>query len=121
MNSSITSSGSGQVYLWEYTVKAGSVEQFERTYGPEGEWAQLFQKSAAYRGTLLLRDPVQPLRFVTIDFWNSDLEYQRFKKEQSKQYAELDRKCDALTVEETFLGGYKRSPDQTPIQDADSQ
>ena len=100
-----------QVYLWEYLVKAESVEEFERVYGSAGEWTVLFQRSAAYRGTMLLRDPIQPLRFVTIDCWESDLAYRRFKAEMTDEYAAIDRKSEALTVDERFLGGFTRTPD----------
>jgi hypothetical protein len=44
------------VTLWEFEVKPGSEELFERTYGSDGEWAKLFRQDARYRGTRLLRD-----------------------------------------------------------------
>lgn len=31
--------------LWEYEVKPGCEERFEKVYGPEGNWAQLFRRA----------------------------------------------------------------------------
>ena len=42
--------------LWEYEVKPGSEERFEKVYGPEGDWARLFQKDSHYHQTRLVRD-----------------------------------------------------------------
>ncbi len=44
------------VTLWEFEVKPGSEELFERTYGADGEWARLSRRDARYGGRLLLRD-----------------------------------------------------------------
>jgi len=30
--------------LWEYEVKPGCEERFEKVYGPEGDWAQPFRR-----------------------------------------------------------------------------
>ena len=57
------------VTLWEFEVKSGSEELFERTYGPEGEWVQLFRRDAKYRGTRLLRDAKHERVYVTMDLW----------------------------------------------------
>jgi hypothetical protein len=51
------------VTLWEFEVKPGSEELFERTYGPDGQWAELFRRDARYLGTRLLWD-VDAERFL---------------------------------------------------------
>ena len=43
------------VILWEFEPKQGKSEEFERTYGPGGDWAWLFARSPDYRGSDLLR------------------------------------------------------------------
>ena len=44
------------VIVWEFRVQPGQAAGFERAYAPEGDWARLFRRSPAYRGTELLRD-----------------------------------------------------------------
>ncbi|HZR27347.1 MAG TPA: antibiotic biosynthesis monooxygenase family protein [Terriglobales bacterium] len=90
--------------LWQFRAKPEKVEQFERDYGPEGIWAQLFRRSPHYERTVLLRDPAQPAGYIVIDIWQDEASYQAFKKEFHEEYQRIDRECEALTLEETPLG-----------------
>ena len=96
------------VTLWEFEVKPGSEELFERTYGPEGEWARLFRRDTRYRGTRLLRAVGAAGVYVTIDEWESRTAYEEFKKKFAAEYAELDAKCERMTKLERHLGEFKR-------------
>lgn len=60
------------VYLWEYFVAPAHHAEFEREYGPDGAWVELFSRGAGYLGTSLLRDRSNEDRFVTIDRWESE-------------------------------------------------
>ena len=53
---------------------------FERVYGPEGEWAQFFRSGAGYIGTELLRDVEEPDRYLVIDRWESARRLQRVSR-----------------------------------------
>jgi hypothetical protein len=77
---------------------------FEQAYGPEGEWAQLFQRDARYRGTRLLRDVGAERVYVTMDIWESRAGYEEFRERFAAEYAELDGKSDGMTVVERHLG-----------------
>ena len=55
----------------------------------------------------LLRDPLAPGIYVTLDRWRSDADFQAFLARFGAQYAALDKTCDALTAEETDLGQYE--------------
>jgi heme-degrading monooxygenase HmoA len=95
------------VTLWEFEVKLGSEELFERTYGPEGEWAQLFRRDAHYRGTRLLRDTGAERVYVTMDEWESHAAYEEFREKFAAAYEVLDRKCEGLAVSEKQLGEFR--------------
>jgi len=47
---------SEHVILWEFLVKPGREKEFERIYGPEGDWARLFARAEGYVRSDLLRD-----------------------------------------------------------------
>jgi heme-degrading monooxygenase HmoA len=94
------------VTLWEFEVKPGSEELFERTYGPDGQWARLFRRDARYRGTRLLRDVGAERVYVTMDSWESRAAYEVFLKKYAAEYAQLDQKCQRLTIGETHLGSF---------------
>jgi heme-degrading monooxygenase HmoA len=96
------------VTLWEFEVKSGSKELFERTYGPDGEWVQLFRRDARYGGTRLLREVGAVQVYVTVDWWESRAAYEEFREKFAAGYKALDRKCEALTERERHLGEYEK-------------
>ena len=64
------------------------VEQFERVYGPEGEWARFFRTGRGYIGTELLRDVEAPTRYLVIDRWESADTYNTFVAAHRGEYME---------------------------------
>jgi heme-degrading monooxygenase HmoA len=95
------------VTLWEFEVKPGSEELFERTYGPDGEWAKLFRQDARYRGTRLLRDVGAARVYVTLDRWESRAAYEEFRQKFAAEYVELDWECEGMTGREEHLGEHE--------------
>lgn len=96
----------GYTYIWIFDVAEGAEAEFERAYGPDGEWVRLFRRSRGYRGSVLLRDLDEPRRYVTMDRWASAAAFERFRAEHAAPFEALDRRCQALTVAETRLGRY---------------
>jgi len=94
--------------VWEFRVKPGKQRAFEKAYGPEGDWVELFRQSEDYLGTELFRDRDLRLRYVTLDHWNSREAYLRFKKKNRQAYQALDAKCEALTTREKRIGEFDR-------------
>ena len=90
--------------LWEYVVKPDQRIAFETAYASTGTWAVFFGKSAAYRGTNLLRDGGVPNRYLTIDVWADRASYEAFQHEHAEEYEKLDRRSSAFTLEERCLG-----------------
>jgi heme-degrading monooxygenase HmoA len=94
------------IYVWDYIVSKSSVLEFEDCYGPNGEWVKLFRKSTGYLGTQLIKDKVEPLRYLTIDHWRSEKDYKEFLGKFRSEYDELDRRFEELTVKETKMGAF---------------
>ncbi len=96
----------GFFYVWEFRVAPEQAVEFEQVYGDRGPWVQLFRRAPGYRGTLLLRDRSQPLRFITVDRWDSESAYRDFRAAFAREYAELDARCGGLTCGERSLGDF---------------
>ena len=90
--------------VWRYRVAPGREPEFETLYGADGDWARLFHRSDDYLGTDLYRDTAQPGVYLTVDRWTSRVAYEAFLQAAHADYAALDARGDALTVEETRLG-----------------
>lgn len=93
--------------VWEFQVEVDARTQFEKIYGPNGEWAQLFRHSGGYRGTTLLQDADRPGRYLTIDRWTSREALQEFKKDHHAEYEALDERCEDLTEREVCIGYFQ--------------
>jgi heme-degrading monooxygenase HmoA len=98
----------GLVVIWEFYALPGCETRFERVYGPEGEWAQLFKSGVGYVGSELNRDCNVPRRYVTLDFWSSRAAYDKFREANLPEYELLDQRCQPLTERETELGCLER-------------
>jgi hypothetical protein len=95
------------VYIWEYFVKAERKNDFERIYGPVGDWVKLFIRDAGYLGTELHQDISNNQRYLTVDYWVSKKARDDFREKFSVEFEKLDKQCAALTEREIFLGDFK--------------
>jgi hypothetical protein len=90
--------------LWEFYVIPGKEEEFERHYGPEGTWVQLFRQAPEFIRTDLLRDPDLRGRYLTVDCWTDLGAYDSFKRNFATEYKIIDSQMEALTRNETRIG-----------------
>jgi len=98
------------VILWEFQAKKGREPEFERAYGPAGDWARFFQRGEGYLGTTLLTGESGRGRYLTLDRWTSRGAYEAFRDANAAEYAALDRRLEALTERETWLGAFVETP-----------
>lgn len=94
--------------VWEFHVRRGKRGEFERIYGPNGDWERLFRAGRGYIRTELIRDLGTPRRYLTLDFWASRGAYARFKKENRAEYRAIDERCASLTESEVLIGEFQR-------------
>jgi heme-degrading monooxygenase HmoA len=95
------------VYVWEFIVSADHTRAFERTYGPSGEWVQLFRRGSGYMRSELYRDRSRPQRFITIDYWESKEAWNSFRARFDKEFEALDAKCASWTASEVEIGRFE--------------
>ena len=94
------------IVVWEFWISPGQQARFAEVYGPAGDWAKLFERDSAYRGTRLIRDGREPRRYLTLDLWASEKAYDAFKHIHAGAYQALDAKCESLTERETEIGRF---------------
>jgi heme-degrading monooxygenase HmoA len=70
--------------VFSYEVREAT--EFERVYGPDGDWAHFFAGAAGYIGTELLRDVELPGRYLVIDRWDSADAYNAFAGANQEEY-----------------------------------
>lgn len=94
------------VVIWEFQVRQGAEAEFERVYGPTGDWAQLFKRAEGYVRTGLLRDREVWGRYLVLDHWESAARYDAFRAAHAADYSALDQRCESLTLRETRIGNF---------------
>lgn len=95
-------------YIWEFLVRAESIDDFRAAYGPEGDWVMLFRQDPQYIRTELLADREDPKRFLTIDYWTSHEACISFRERFRSEFDALDKRCEDLTTKETHLGDFQK-------------
>jgi heme-degrading monooxygenase HmoA len=92
--------------VWRFRVKPDAIGAFERAYGPRGDWARLFAQAEGFLGTELLKQDGQAGLYLTIDRWRDSPRFEQAKAQMAAEYTELDRRFEAYTLEESWLGLY---------------
>jgi heme-degrading monooxygenase HmoA len=82
-------------------------QEFERTYGPEGDWAAFFGGARGYVGSEVLRDVEQPGRYLVIDRWESRETYNDFVDAHREEYMRRVDETGYLYVRELRLGTFE--------------
>jgi heme-degrading monooxygenase HmoA len=99
--------GAGEyVIVWEFRVRQAREAEFVQKYGSEGAWARFFRGSPGYIRTELVRDVAADFRYLTLDYWQSEEEFKRFREQNLAEYERLDKEFEGLTESETRLGAF---------------
>jgi heme-degrading monooxygenase HmoA len=100
----------GYLIIWEFRVRPGMEKRFEKIYGSDGDWAQLFIQDESYVGTDLVHSLNGERTYITLDFWKSRQAYDKFRKRHLANYKTLDQQCEDLTESEREIGRFVRAP-----------
>lgn len=98
--------GEQYVIVWEFQVRPARNAEFVQKYGPEGAWARFFRGSAGFIRTELVRDVAVDFRYLTLDYWQSEEEFDGFREQNLAEYERLDKEFEGLTESETRLGAF---------------
>ena len=98
----------GQLFIvaWSFAVRSEHRRDFERAYGPHGDWVRLFDTSDGYIKTELHRHPQDASLYVTLDFWSSREQYEAFREREKLAYQAIDARCERLTEREELIGDF---------------
>jgi ribosomal-protein-alanine N-acetyltransferase len=92
--------------VWEFRIRAQKRRPFEEAYRPDGLWGAFFRKGEGYVRTELIQYREHPLRYLTIDVWESRRHYEHFKKQNRSEYLAIDKQCESLTTSEKRVGEF---------------
>lgn len=93
--------------VWSYKVSIVNQYAFETMYGKNGKWVRLFNRFPDYIKTELCKDLNNENHYISMDYWNSRESYYAFRKMTEKEFTEIDKFGEKITLEETRLGEFE--------------
>ena len=92
--------------VWQFQVKPGQQNAFEKFYGADGEWTKLGRRSRSFLGSSFLRDQALEANYLLIEYWSEMVVYERHLKSFVKDVRRLEEQRNALCESITPLGVY---------------
>jgi heme-degrading monooxygenase HmoA len=76
--------------MWQFDVKNGREEEFERFYGVDGEWTAINRHTRSYLGSSFLRDQNRSSRYIVIEYWSEMVVYEEHRAYRSDAITSLE-------------------------------
>ena len=92
--------------MWQFDVKKGHEEEFEKLYGADGDWTALNRQTRSYLGSSFLRDHGQSSRYVLIEYWSEMLVYEQHRASRSAVIEAIETRRAGLVDAMEPLGIY---------------
>ena len=92
--------------VWKYKINPEFKDKFESEYGPNGQWAKLFNSSKHYRGSVLHTNVEDQNFYLLIDRWSSQENYEHFLRTHESAYQEMSVAMEHLYEVEEKIGGF---------------
>lgn len=93
--------------VWQFEVRAGREDDFERLYGADGEWSALSRRSRSFLGSSFLREETPEPRYLLIEYWSEMLVLERHRREVRDDVEELERRRDEMVTRTSPLGVFR--------------
>jgi hypothetical protein len=86
--------------VWQFQVKTGKQQEFERFFGADGEWSQIARRSRSFLGSSFLRDQASDTSYFLIEYWSEMVVYERHRQSFGGDIRSLEERrqayCDAI-------------------------
>ena len=95
------------MFVIAYSYESRDPDDFERVYGPKGEWVDFFRGGRGFVGTELLRELDNPGRYLVLDRWESRETFEQFATEHQSEYFRRSEEARVYYLQELQLGVYE--------------
>lgn len=82
--------------VWQFDIRAGRAEEFERLYGADGAWTKLSRRSRSFLGSSFLRDIGSETRYLLVEYWGEMLIYEKHLADFGAEVEALERQRESL-------------------------
>ena len=92
--------------IWQFDVKKGREEEFEKLYGADGDWSALNRRTRSYLGSSFLKDQNRPGRYLLIEYWSEMLVYEQHRTSRSTMLDQIETRRAELVDAMEPMGIY---------------
>ena len=82
--------------VWQFQVKPGKHQEFERFYGADGEWSKLARRSRSFLGSSFLRDQANDTSYLLVEYWSEMVVYERHRSSLANDIRKIEDRREAL-------------------------
>jgi quinol monooxygenase YgiN len=82
--------------LWQFQVKPGQQDAFEKFYGADGEWSDIGRRSRSFLGSSFLRDQAHDTHYLLIEYWSEMVVYEKHRSSVDSDLKVLEQRRDEL-------------------------
>ena len=92
--------------VWQFQVKPGEQQLFEKFYGADCEWTKLGRRSRSFLGSSFLRDQSNDTQYLLIEYWSEMVVYERHRHSFVRDMRTLEERRDQFCESIVPLGMY---------------
>ena len=90
--------------VWQFDIRTGASDDFERLYGADGPWTKLSRRSRSYLGSSFLRDIGSENRYLLVEYWGEMMVYEKHLADLSEQVKALEEQRARLVERMETVG-----------------
>jgi quinol monooxygenase YgiN len=90
--------------VWQFDIRPGTAEQFERLYGADGDWTKLSRRSRSFLGSSFLRDIGTESRYLLVEYWGEMVVYEKHVADFGDELEALERERGRLVERMETIG-----------------
>ena len=90
--------------VWQFEIREGKTEDFERLYGADGEWTRLSRRSRSFLGSSFLKDIAHDRRYLLVEYWSEMVVYERHAAAYAAAIRTLERERERFVQRVEPLG-----------------
>jgi quinol monooxygenase YgiN len=90
--------------VWEFDVRRGKREAFEKFYGADGAWTALSRRSRSFLGSSFLRDQNASTRYLLVEYWSEMVIYEKHQADFTDELKQINETRDAFCTSIKPLG-----------------
>ena len=90
--------------VWQFQVKPGKQEEFEKFFGADGAWSTLARRSRSFLGSSFLRDQAHDASYVLVEYWSEMVVYERHRQSGATSLRAIEKRREVLCESIVPLG-----------------